>query len=64
MYVYYFSATALSALNEQAAALYAVREEISLGYPPHMVEVDAGLSSLKDLPEFAAVLSENIEKKP
>jgi tetratricopeptide (TPR) repeat protein len=64
MYIYYFSATALSALNEQAAALDAVREAISLGYPPHMVEVDAGLSSLKDLPEFAAVLSENIEKKP
>ncbi len=57
MMVYYFSATALSALGEQEQALDAVRLALSLGYPPHMVDADAGLSSLKQLPEYSVVLA-------
>jgi TolB-like protein/Flp pilus assembly protein TadD len=57
MMVYYFSATALSALGEQEQALDAVRIALSLGYPPHMVDADAGLSSLKEMPEYSAALA-------
>ncbi|MCB1687780.1 MAG: tetratricopeptide repeat protein [Halioglobus sp.] len=57
MMVYYFSATALCALGEQQLALEAVRVALSLGYPPHMVEADAGLSSLKEMPDYTAVLA-------
>ena len=56
MMVYYFSATALCALGEREQALDAVRIAVSLGYPPHMVEVDAGLSSLKEIAGYRAVL--------
>jgi serine/threonine-protein kinase len=56
MLVYYFSATALCALGEQQQALDAVRIALSLGYPAHMVDADAGLSSLKETAEYRAVL--------
>jgi TolB-like protein/Tfp pilus assembly protein PilF len=57
MLVYYFSATALCALGEPEKALGAVRVALSLGYPAEMVDVDAGLSSLKKLPTYGAVLA-------
>lgn len=56
MLVYYFSATALCALGEQQQALDAVRVALSLGYPAHMVDADAGLSSLKETAGYRAVL--------
>jgi TolB-like protein/cytochrome c-type biogenesis protein CcmH/NrfG len=61
MFVYYFSATALCALNEQDEALSAVHRALSLGYPMHMVAADAGLSSLKKLPEYRAAITESIQ---
>ena len=62
MFVYYFSATALCALNEQDEALSAVHSALSLGYPPHMVDADAGFSSLRELPEYWAVFTESIQQ--
>jgi hypothetical protein len=62
MFVYYFSATALCALNEQDEALSAVHNALSLGWPLHMVEADAGLASLKELPEYHAVITESIQE--
>ena len=62
MIVYYFSATALCALNKQDEALSAVHNALSLGFPPHMVDADAGLSSLKELPEYRAAITESIQE--
>jgi len=64
MLVYYFSATALCALGEYEKALDAVRVALSLGYPAHMVEADAGLSRLKTLPDYKAVLSDSTGSTP
>jgi TolB-like protein/Flp pilus assembly protein TadD len=61
MYVYYFSATALSALGEQEAALTAIQDALSLGYPAHLVDADAGLSSLKSLPDYSDILTGKAE---
>ncbi len=62
MMVYYFSATALCALGEKQLALDAVRTALSLGYPLHMVEADAGLEGLKQMPDYAAVLAEGVRQ--
>jgi TolB-like protein/Flp pilus assembly protein TadD len=62
MFVYYFSATALCALNERDEALGAVRQALSLGYPMHMVEADAGLSCLLELPQFKALVTESTQQ--
>ena len=59
MMVYYFSATALCALNEQGQALEAIGSALALGYPQHMVETDAGLSSLKALPAYEKVVRQS-----
>ncbi|MEE4144782.1 MAG: tetratricopeptide repeat protein [Halieaceae bacterium] len=58
MFVYYFSATALCALNEPEQALDSIRKALSLGYPPHMVRADIGLSRLRTLPDYEAVLTQ------
>jgi serine/threonine-protein kinase len=63
MFVYYFAATALCALDEQDEALSAVHRALSLGYPVHMVEADAGLSSLKALPEYRAAFTESLSQE-
>lgn len=55
MMVYYFSATALCALGEREQALEAVRNALSLGYPAHMVDADAGLSCLKETGGYPSV---------
>jgi hypothetical protein len=49
-------------LNEQDEALSAVHRALSLGYPLHMVDADAGFSSLKELPEYRAVLTGSIQQ--
>ncbi len=56
MFVYYFSATALAALNEPEQALDSIRKALSLGYPPHMVKADIGLARLRELPGFETAL--------
>ena len=58
MFVYYFSATALCALNEPQQALDSIRKALSLGYPSHMVRADIGLSRLRELPGYEAVLTQ------
>jgi TolB-like protein/Flp pilus assembly protein TadD len=58
MFVYYFSATALCALNEPEQALYSIRKALSLGYPSHMVRADIGLSRLRELPGYEAMLTQ------
>lgn len=58
MFVYYFSATALCALGDQDKALAAVQQALSLGYPVHMVEADAGLSCL---PAYRAGITDGIQ---
>ena len=63
MYVYYFSATALCALNEQQQALDAVGDALSLGYPAHMVQADAGLNCLKGLPALTEVIAKNSKQQ-
>ena len=63
MFVYYFSATALCALNADDEALSAVQHALSLGYPMHMVEADAGFSCLRKLPEYRAAISESMPQK-
>ena len=63
MFVYYFTATALCALNADDEALSAVQHALSLGYPMHMVEADAGFSCLKKLPGYQAAISESMPQK-
>ena len=58
MFVYYFSATALAALNEPEQALDSIRKAMSLGYPPHMVKADIGLARLRELPGFETALGQ------
>jgi len=58
MMVYYYSATALCALGQEEQALEAVQFGLSLGYPAHMVDADAGLACLKQAPGYKAVLAE------
>jgi TolB-like protein/Flp pilus assembly protein TadD len=58
MFVYYFSATALCALDEPEQALELIHRALSLGYPSHMVRADIGLSRLRALPGYEAVLTQ------
>ena len=58
MMVYYYSATALCALGEEERAFEAVQIGLSLGYPAHMVDADAGLSCLKQVPAYKAIMAE------
>ena len=63
MFVYYFSATALCALKEQDEALTALHRALDLGYPPHMVDADAGFSSLKELSDYRLAISDRIQQE-
>jgi len=63
MLVYYYSATALCALHEQDQALQAIGTALSLGYPAHMVEADAGLSCLRGLPDYPTTLTQSIRQE-
>lgn len=56
MYVYYISATALCALGELERSITAVGKAISLGYPPHLIESDAGFTALKGMAKFEAMM--------
>ena len=58
MFVYYFSATALCALNEPEQALESIRKALSLGYPTHLVRADIGLSNLRALPGYETVMTQ------
>ncbi len=62
MLVYYFSATALCALHDQDQALQATGTALSLGYPAHMVEADAGLSCLRGMPEYSTTLTQSVRE--
>ena len=65
MFVYYFSATALCALNEPEQALDSIRKALSLGYPAHLVKADIGLSGLRALPGYEAAISrQELEDSP
>jgi TolB-like protein/Flp pilus assembly protein TadD len=55
MYIYYYSATTLAALNELDRAVLALEKSIALGYSADMVRVDAGLAVLRDHPDFEAL---------
>lgn len=56
MFVYYLSANALCTLGEFEKSVAALGQAISLGYPPHMIESDAGFFALKGLASFEAMM--------
>ena len=56
MYVRYFAATALCALDQRERALAELERAVELGYPRHLVAVDAGFACLRTDPRYPALV--------
>jgi TolB-like protein/cytochrome c-type biogenesis protein CcmH/NrfG len=59
VYVYYFKATALSALDDKEAAFDALARAVELGWPRNLLAADAGLDPLHNVPGFTSLAEES-----
>jgi tetratricopeptide (TPR) repeat protein len=57
MYVYYFSATALSSLGELDRGMTALEKAVRQGYSKELIRVDPGLGALHGLTRFELLIA-------
>jgi len=59
MYIFYNAAVADVRLGETEEALTAIEQAVELGYPVHLLSLDAGLAPLTKSERFSALLAKN-----